>query len=189
MSNYTNIYKKVNNKVELLDTLNYTLKEFQKNPRGCYPAWNSSSMVASDIKYEYPVIDENTQELREKTREELILTENKVELLQEGEYIEDEKIITVPAPENLIKKLWNKENHSWTEGMTKEELVKMRTKKILKYSELEESKKALEGSKFSSEDEITLINQEMLELEKDINKLATKISYLSQLKSEKYNYL
>lgn len=67
--------------------------------------------------------------------------------------------------------------------MTKEELVKMRTEKILKYSELEESKKALEGSKFSSKDEIALINQEMLELEKDINKSSTQISYLNQIKN------
>lgn len=180
MSNFTFIYQKESstNQVKLLDTLNYTLEEFTNNPDRCYPTWDSSLMIASEVKYEHPVIDSISQEIREKTREELILTENKIELLQDGEYIKEGKIITLPAPEDLIKKVWNKETHVWEEGMTKEELVKMRTEKILKYSELEESKKALEGSKFSSKDEIALINQEMLELEKDINKLATQISTL-----------
>lgn len=178
MSNYTNIYLKNENGVKLLDTLNYTLEEFQENPKSCYPMWDKSTMIASEVKYEYPVIDNETQELREKTREELILTENKIELLQDGEYLEGNRIVTVPVPENLIKAIWNKETHTWEEGMTKEELIKIRAEKILKYSELEENKKALEGSKFSSKDEISLINQELLELEKDINSLASKIGTL-----------
>ena len=177
MSNYTNIYLKNKSEVKLLDTLNYTLEEFKKNPQACYPTWNKETMTASEIKYEYPVIDVSG-ELREKTREELILTENKIELLQDGEYLEGNRIVTVPVPENLIKKVWNKENHTWIEGMTKDELVKIRTEKILKYSELEENKKSLETSKFSSEDEIIMITQEMQVLEQDINKLAGQIATL-----------
>lgn len=177
MSNYTNIYLKNKNEVKLLDTLNYTLEEFKINPQACYPMWDKFTMIASEIKYEYPVIDVSG-ELREKTREELILTENKIELLQDGEYLEGNEIVTVPAPENLIKAIWNKETHTWIEGMTKEELVKLRTEKILKYSELEENKKSLETSKFSSEDEILMITKEMQVLEQDINKLAGQIATL-----------
>lgn len=176
MSNYTNIYLKNKSEVKLLDTLNYTLEEFKKNPQACYPTWNKETMIASEIKYEYPIIDVETQELREKTREEKILLDNKIELLQDGEYIKKNEIIVVPVPENLIKATWIEENHTWIEGMTKDELVKIRTEKILKYSELENNKKALETSKFSSENEIYMIVQEMQSLEIDINNLEQKIN-------------
>lgn len=115
----THIYKKENGKILLLDILNYTLEEFKNNIQGCYPNWNPSSMIASEVKYEHPYMDQSG-ELREKTREERIL-EGEIELLQDGEYVADEKIISVPAPENLLKKVWDKELHIWKESATEEE--------------------------------------------------------------------
>lgn len=119
MSNLTHIYENKSGKILLLDILNYTLEEFKNNPQGCYPNWNPSSMIASEIKYEHPCLD-ISGELREKTREERIL-EGEIELLQDGEYVADGKIITVPAPENLLKKVWDKELHIWKESATEEE--------------------------------------------------------------------
>ncbi|MEG1942148.1 MAG: hypothetical protein RR191_06860 [Cetobacterium sp.] len=43
-------------------------------------------------------------------------------MLQDGEYIENSKIIRVEAPSYLLKKLWNKENNLWEEGATQEEI-------------------------------------------------------------------
>ena len=57
----------------------------------------------------------NREKLREKTREERI-AEGEEELLQDGEYVEGGKIITVPAPENLLKKVWDNITRSWREG-------------------------------------------------------------------------
>ena len=116
----THIYKKENEKVLLLDILNYTIDEFKANPQGCYPDWNSATMIASSEKYEYPCIDVSG-ELRNKTREERIL-EGEEELLQDGEYVEGEKIITIPVPEGLLKKEWDKITHIWREGATEEEI-------------------------------------------------------------------
>lgn len=120
MSNLTYIYQKNEKGVRLLDTLNYTLEEFKNNPQGCYPNWNPSSMIASEVKYEHPCMDQSG-ELREKTREERI-AEGEEELLQDGEYVEGGKIITVPAPENLLKKVWDNITRSWREGAEENEI-------------------------------------------------------------------
>lgn len=119
MSNLTYIYQKNKEEIKFLDCLNYTLEEFKANPQACYPTWDTATMIASTEKYEYPCLN-ISGELKEKTREERII-EGEIELLQDGEYIEGGKIITIPAPENLLKKVWDKELRIWKEGATEEE--------------------------------------------------------------------
>ena len=97
-------------------------EEFKENPIKYFPSWETT-MFASLEKYNNPILDKKTGEIREKTREELILSDNKLELLQDGEYVEAGEIIIVEAPENLIKKVWNKEMYIWEEGATREELI------------------------------------------------------------------
>ncbi len=94
--------------------------EFKKNPIKYFPSWETT-MFASLEKYNNPVLDKKIGEIREKTREELILLDNKLELLQDGEYAKAGKIIVAEAPENLIKKIWNKEKKKWEEGADLEE--------------------------------------------------------------------
>lgn len=152
-------------------------EEFKKNPNKFFPNWETT-MYASLEKYNNPVLDRKTGEIREKTREELILLDNKLELLQDGEYVEAGEIIVVEAPDNLIKKVWNKEAHIWEEGATREELIEERKNKILEYKKLKDDKKDLEESGFSSEEEITMIVEKMELLEANINNLAEKIKSL-----------
>ena len=161
-----------NNNLRYLIGLNYDYEEFIKNPSKFYPSWESSYYVTS-TKYENPILDNSN--IREKTRDELILIDNKVELLQDGESISGNEIKVAVIPDGLLSPKWNKELTLWEEGAAKEELIKIRAEKILKYSELEENKKALETSKFSSIDEIKLIAIELSELEIEINNLAEKI--------------
>lgn len=132
MSNFTYVYKTENKKIELDITLNYPIEEFKKNPHW-YSKWDKETMIASGIKYENPVLDDETQGLREKTREELILIDNKIELLADGEYIEQGKIIVVPCPEGLLKKKWDKTAHVWGEEATVEELKEFYFNLINKY--------------------------------------------------------
>ncbi len=54
--------------------------------------------------------------------EEKILLDKRLDLLADGEYIDQNQIIVVPAPEGLLKKDWDKETHTWKEGATDEEL-------------------------------------------------------------------
>ncbi|MCB8563679.1 hypothetical protein [Fusobacterium ulcerans] len=152
-------------------------EEFKENPIKYFPSWETT-MFASLEKYNNPILDRKTGEIREKTREELILIDNKSELLQDGEYVEDGEIIVVEAPENFIKKLWNKEIHIWEEGATREELIEERKNKILEYKKLKNDKKDLEDSGFSSEEEVILIVEKMELLEANINNLAEKIKSL-----------
>ena len=125
----TNIYDNI---LQFLITLNYEYEDFIKEPSKYYPEWQPS-FYATQKKYEYPIFDNETQTLREKTREELILIDNKLELLQDGEYIEQGKIIIVPAPGSLLKKKWNKTAHVWGEGATVEELKEYYFNKINTY--------------------------------------------------------
>lgn len=152
-------------------------EEFKKNPNKFFPNWETT-MYASLEKYNNPILDKKTGEIREKTREELILIDNKLELLQDGEYVEDGEIIVVGAPDNLIKKTWDKNTHIWKEGATREELIEERKNKILEYKKLKDDKKDLEESGFSSEEEILMLSEKMALLEADINSLAEKIKGL-----------
>lgn len=111
----THIY---DNDLIYLISLNYDYKDFIKSPSNFFPSWDHT-YYATQEKYENPILDNSN--IREKTRDELILIDNKVELLQDGEYIEQGKIINVPCPNGLLKKYWDKVTHTWTEGATEEE--------------------------------------------------------------------
>lgn len=152
-------------------------EEFIENPQAFYPDWNEE-LYASKDKLQYPIIDEVTKIIREKTQEELKI--EGIISLDDGEYVENGKLIKVEYEEKLgyYKKAWDKENHIWYEGTTHDEFVKMRADKILEYSKLEEDKKALENSKFSTQEEIELIITKMNTLEKEINDIADKIKSL-----------
>ena len=123
----THIY---DNNLKFLLTLNYNYEDFIKEPSKFYPEWQSSFYATQD-KYNSPILSDGA--LREKTREELILIDNKVELLQDGEYIEQGKIIVVPAPKTLLKKVWDVQSHTWSEGATVEELKEYFFNKINTY--------------------------------------------------------
>lgn len=118
------------NNLNFLVSLNYEYEDFIKEPSKFYPEWQSSFYATQD-KYNSPILSDGT--LREKTREELILIDNKVELLQDGEYIEQGKITVVPCPEGLLKKKWDKTAHVWGEGATVEELKEYYFNKINTY--------------------------------------------------------
>lgn len=94
--------------------------EFKAEPIRYYPEWNIGSHISTEIEFQNPILDFGV--IREKTREELILIDHKIELLQDGEYIENNKIIRAEAPSHLFKKIWNKENNLWEEGTTQEEI-------------------------------------------------------------------
>ena len=115
----THIY---NEKLEHIISLNYNYEDFKKNPTLYYPNWQNT-FYATENKYEYPVIDTNNI-IREMTREEKILNLDMEELLEDGEYLENDKLIVIEYDEKLgyLKRTWNKETHIWYEGATKEEL-------------------------------------------------------------------
>lgn len=127
-------------------------------------------MYYSFAEIEHPILDNGI--IREKTREELVLLNNRLEFLQDGECVKDRKIVYVEAPKDLLRAKWNRDLNIWVEGMTKEEFIEMRKNKILEYSKLEEDKKLLESSKFSTLEEIELIVNKMQILEVEINNIA-----------------
>lgn len=129
-------------------------------------------IVDRDTEMAYPTWDNG--ELREMTRDEEILTLGHTERLFDGEYIENGEIKEIKYIKELgyYRPTWNKELHIWEEGTTKEEFIEIRKNKILEYSKLEEDKKLLENSKFSTLEEIELIVNKMQILEVEINNIA-----------------
>lgn len=153
---------------------------FKSNPVEYYPNWQIT-MFASEQIYEFPILDKKTGEIRNKTREELILLDNKIENLEPGEYIESGKIIKVEYDETLkyYKKKWNRETHEWYDSITKEELVEIRKNKLLEYAAFEKEKIDLENIEFSATEEIAILEEKMNLLKIEIDKIASESIYLS----------
>ncbi|MGL5314360.1 MAG: hypothetical protein ACRC92_14010 [Peptostreptococcaceae bacterium] len=122
--------------------------EFRTEPIKFYPNWNLEEHLSAEIEFQNPILD--SEIIREKTREELILLDNKLELLQDGEYIENNKIIVVEAPDNLFKKMWNRETHTWQEGATKEDIDLEVDRLITEFFDLSEKKEKYEKYGFET---------------------------------------
>ncbi len=135
----THIYKKENEKILLLDILNYTMEEFKANPQGCFPDWDKETMIASELKYEYPCMDPSG-ELREKTKYEKYkdgeyeLQQSEVEyqgdilVLEAGQYVDESDVLqTIPKPEGTRIE-WNWKTHEWEEKATNLEIVQAQYK-------------------------------------------------------------
>ena len=142
---------------------------FKSNPSSFYPDWSIENHLASEVEFQNPIIACNL--IREKTREELIILDNKIELLQDGEYVENNKIIIVKAPDYLYKKLWNKKANIWEEGATLSEIKNELNRLFDEYIYLDEQKIKYETNKFSTR-----------ELENKIAKNIMKREYLTSIK-------
>ena len=114
------IYSK-EKKSKLAFTVNLTAEEV-KNFMGNnlfldYPELNPADYIAIERNesFKYPTYDSATNSIREMTRQELIEEEIEVQLNQ-GEYIENKKLITVPQPTSYHT--WNSVSHEWDIDMS-----------------------------------------------------------------------
>lgn len=143
-------------------------EEFKAEPMKFYPDWDITNHISIEVEFQNPIMDNET--IREKTREELILLDNKTELLQDGEYIENNRIIIVDPPYFLYKKSWNKETNIWEEGATLEEITNEMYRLFDEYIYLDEQKAKYEANKFP-----------VLELENKIAENIMKRDYLATI--------
>ena len=78
----------------------------------------STDMIITDIKYEYPIFNDDV--LREMTKEEKVRAGIDV-TLEDGEIIKDKKLIVVPKPTGNQKYMyWDKEKSLWVLDNQKE---------------------------------------------------------------------
>ncbi|MGL5624557.1 hypothetical protein [Cetobacterium sp.] len=107
-------------------------EEFKRNPIKFYPNWSTDNNISSEVEFNDPKLINGI--IFEKTREDKILIDNKLELLQDGEIIEDNKIVVIPKP-NGYNIQWI--NQEWIEIATLEEQEKILRENIInKTSEL-----------------------------------------------------
>lgn len=159
------------------ETLNYNIDNFLPE---WYPDWEEGDIVSSEF-IQYPKIDKNTNEIREKTREERILEDNAIELLLNGEKIEKGKILTIKKPESrYLSYIWDREKYTWEVVTKKEELMFIRKDLILKRKHLKIEVEELqeEADEFEVGDTIALLEKEIEELKQEIIVLSQEIKKL-----------
>lgn len=87
-----------------------SLEDVLKSPLSYFPNYTTDVLI-TDISYQYPIFKDDT--LREMTREERVRVGIDVQL-EDGEFIKDKKIITVPKPAGNQKYMyWDKEKSLW----------------------------------------------------------------------------
>lgn len=141
---------------------------FKNNPSIFYPDWNIENHLASEIEFQNPIIVDN--QIREKTREELILSDDKLELLIDGEYVENNQIIIVEVPENLLKKIWNKQTNNWEEGATQEDVLNEIRRLEDKFIDLNEQR-----------EKRIKYNFDVTEIDKEIEEVEFRINWISKI--------
>ena len=161
-----------NKTLELIATPYITNEEeFIENPKRFYPDY-LEEYYYSFQKLVNPVIDGN--ELREMKRVELVLAGK--ENLQDGEYIEDEEIITVEKPNNFH--FWNNKQNEWVYDQK------------LEKSSLEEEIGNLEGELSGLYDELDKAVARKLKMrEKKLNEEIEKLNEKIENKYKRYEEL
>lgn len=87
-----------------------SLEDVLKSPLSYFPNYTTDVLI-TDISYQYPIFKDDT--LREMTREERVRVGIDVQL-EDGEFIKDKKLITVPKPAGNQKYMyWDKEKSLW----------------------------------------------------------------------------
>ena len=137
------------------------LEEFLKDPLKFFPSFNEKTMTFSKVVYNFPVLESHI--IREKTRFELV--SEGIESLNDGESIENDKIISIGIPKDLYTPKWNVKINLWEESAT------------LKERELIIKKQLMEKNKENNA--YTVSNFRNLELETEIKELEKKHADIS----------
>ena len=87
-----------------------SLEDVLKSPLSYFNGY-AQDMIITDVTYQYPIFKDDV--LREMTKEEKVRANIEVQL-EDGEFIKDKKLITVPKPSGNPKYLsWNREKGLW----------------------------------------------------------------------------
>ena len=87
-----------------------SLEDVLKSPLSYFNGY-TQDMIINDVTYQYPIYKDDV--LREMTKEEKVRANIEVQL-EDGEFIKDKKLITVPKPVGNQKYMyWDKEKSLW----------------------------------------------------------------------------
>lgn len=100
-----------------------SIEKFLAEPTKYFPEIKPD-FIMSDEKITDYIIENNT--VRKKEREEKILLDNKIDLLEEGEYIENSSIKVKQKPEGIYKYIWDKAIFEWLEGLNLDEVKEIK---------------------------------------------------------------
>ena len=87
-----------------------SLEDVLKSPLSYFQGY-TNDMIITDVTYQYPIYKDDV--LREMSKEEKVRANIEVQL-EDGEFIKDKKLITVPKPTGKQKYMyWDKEKSLW----------------------------------------------------------------------------
>ena len=87
-----------------------SLEDVLKSPLSYFQGY-TNDMIITDITYQYPIYKDDV--LREMSKEDKVRANIEVQL-EDGEFIKDKKLITVPKPTGKQKYMyWDKEKSLW----------------------------------------------------------------------------
>lgn len=94
-----------------------SLEDVLKSPLSYFNGY-TQDMIITDVSYQYPIFKDDM--LREMTKEEKVRANIEVQL-EDGEFIKDKKLITVPKPAGNQKYMyWDKDKSLWVLDNQKE---------------------------------------------------------------------
>ena len=94
-----------------------SLEDVLKSPLSYFNGY-TQDMIITDVSYQYPIFKDDM--LREMTKEEKVRENIEVQL-EDGEFIKDKKLITVPKPAGNQKYMyWDKDKSLWVLDNQKE---------------------------------------------------------------------
>ena len=128
-------------------------------------------IVEQENPFICPIYNAEKNIIEEATREQRILLFQETDLLQDGEYVDRETVITVPCNENFFRKTWDKEFHVWKEGATEEEI------KTFYYSQVNKFKAEIMENGFNFN------NHQQKCREKDLALLGNAVSALDDMQT------
>lgn len=143
---------------------------------------NDYVIVERESEFSNPIYDIDTNTIEEATREQRILIHGLESELSEGEYVADGKILEVEKPLDMIAPAWDREKQYWYESETIDNLTAKRKDAMLKFAKCSRELKELKELEeiFENIEEQNIIEEQMKELKKEINKYAEQIEQLKQ---------
>lgn len=166
------IYKLLDKRqLEKVAEVEVDVEEFLKNPIEHYEEWDSKLHKLSTTNYIEPIWDSENSVVRLRTREETIIEDNRLDLLEPGEVFENGVIKTIPRPQGFRIE-WEYPN--WVEKATKNEQLEYLKQEILRNTR---ELMVYKESGFSNDELQNKINN-LVEKHKVISEeLATSIEY------------
>ena len=171
-----NVYKKIGEKqLKNICEIDVDVDVFMQNPNKFCSEYDKECIVSND-KYEYPMTDDGVN-VRNKTREEFILEDGKLDYLLSGEYVEEGEIKITPYDKVYVSPMWGYDNKTWYESANLDYKINEKRVAIRDLNKIRDDISMIEEFGYSKE-EMEFLRKEEASKIKEIEKISAEIDIL-----------